>query len=84
VSGADKNSIHSSEITDFGPAAPFRESLNDIGSDIFSGLEWEKKTRGILFSSLLLNLCHLLRNLKYCVMFVENLELIRNYIYLCI
>lgn len=41
-SGADNNSIHSSEITDFGPAAPFRESLNDIGSDIFNDLGWEK------------------------------------------
>ena len=38
-SGADKNSIHSSEITDFGPAAPFRESLKDVGSDIFNELE---------------------------------------------
>jgi len=39
ASNADNNSIHSSSITDFGPAAPLRESLNDVESDDFSDLE---------------------------------------------
>jgi len=66
ASNADNNSIHSSSITDFGPAAPLRESLNDVESDDFSDLEWknkahevfedyEKRKRKNIF---LLNNCH--------------------------
>jgi len=39
ASGVGNNSINSSSITDFGPAAPLRESLNDVALDDFSDLE---------------------------------------------